>query len=564
MKRQLLIINSLLLFNLLGYSQQNLNLKHDSLLTDTISEFITDSNRIDSLLLEDTNKIKIEEPLLTDSVGYIRSETIDSTSAESLIKDSILVFKDNIEFSKYYLQNVLLKDTNNIINDTIANALKNLIQYLNLRNIDSTLSALQLTLRKDSNLFIQYDSLGNADSAGIFKRDSVFNAIQLLIEKVLDDSTRLSITNKNNDSINIWLKRDSAYNYRFRLFDDNKEIAGIQVLIKDRDNITLSFEPGTQLKKIERRSIKEPSLPITISKQEPMTLKKETLNIGIWDIFGVGTMSFSQGYVSNSVKGGQSSISTLTVLKFDANYSRRDTRWDNDAEIKLGALGLYGEEDIKDWLRKNEDIFILDSKYGQKAFNDVYYTLLADIQSQFLKGFEYPKSENDKPVSKFLSPGQMIISFGLDYKPSDNFTLMVSPLTSKFTLVIDTAGIKNHTKYGLEQDEKLKKEFGGYIKSTWKEKFNENIELENRFNMFMNYTDMFNKEKDHSKIPDIDWEFKLNFKVSQYIVTTINTHLLYDFDVQFPILDKDKKETGETEDRVQFKEYFNIGFSYRF
>jgi len=564
MKTYIITIIIFFIATTLGKSQQNVLQNTDSVKIDSILNNIANSAAIDSGLFKDTSNIKIKDSLYTDSINYTMPDLIDTTKIDSLKKDSVILFMSPVEFSKYYLNNTLLKDTTKIISDTVKNAVSNLIQYLELQNIDSSISTLQISVLKDSNLFIKYDSLGVADSSGFLKRDTVFNAIQLLINKILDDSTKLSITNKYNDSLNIWLKRDSTYNYRFRLFDDNKEIAGIQIFIKDINNINLSLEPGTQLKKIEKRSIIEPSLPISISTQEPLTLKEEVINIGIWDIYGVGTMSFSQGYVSNWVKGGQSSISTLTVLKFNANYSRLNTRWDNDAEIKLGALGLFDKEDIDHPIRKNEDIFILNSKFGQKAFNNVYYTLLGNMQTQFLKGYEYPRPDTSVLVSEFLSPGQMIFSFGLDYKPSNNFTLMVSPLTSKFTLVIDTSGIKDHTKYGLEQDEKLKKEFGGYIKSSWKESINENIDLENRFNLFMNYSDIFNQEKNHSKIPDIDWEFMLNFKVSRYVVTSINTHLIYDFDVQFPVLDENGDETGETTDKVQFKEYFNIGFSYRF
>ena len=128
---------------------------------------------------------------------------------------------------------------------------------------------------------------------------------------------------------------------------------------------------------------------------------------------------------------------------------------------------------------------------------------------------------------------------------------MISPITSKFTAVLDTNNISDHTRYGLAKNEKVKKEIGAYVNSIWKYDITKDISLINKINLFTNYLE--NPEK-----IDVDWEVLITAKISDYIIVSINTHLLYDYDVKFT------DEKGNKTDKIQFKEYFNIGISYKF
>lgn len=312
---------------------------------------------------------------------------------------------------------------------------------------------------------------------------------------------------------------------------------------------------------MEKKETKDFYIPVSISLKQPLLTLDDDLNIGIWSTGGSANLNFSQGYFANWIKGGETSISMLTIIKMEANYSKKDIRWDNNAELKLGFLGLFPENDPDQfWFRKNDDRIDINSKYGQKAYKDFYYTFLGNIQTQFIEGKEYPRPDTFVVVSKFLSPGYVILSFGMDYKPSKDFTLMISPLTNKISVSIDTASIKDHTKFGIPQDKKAKFEIGAYLKSGIKYNIKKNMQIENKFNLFTNYT-----EKPYQlRKTDIDWEFSYVLKFSHFITTTINTHLIYDYDIKFPVKDADGNDTGETKAKVQFKEYFSIGFLYKF
>ena len=241
-------------------------------------------------------------------------------------------------------------------------------------------------------------------------------------------------------------------------------------------------------------------------------------------------------------------MSALSVVKFSADYSYGKKRnLDTDVEYRLGYL-KSGQKS----LQKNDDKLEINAKYGKQAFNNVFYSVLLNFKTQFLKGYNYP---NDSiPVSEFMSPAYLVFSLGMDYKPSDKFTFMVSPLASKLTIVADTVNY-DQTRYGVGQNEKVRKEIGAYVKAISKIRFNENITLENKLNLFTNYTH-------NPQNVDLDWELDLKVKLNDYIRMSVNTHMIYDDDVEFPVI-KDGVQVGITK-KLQFKELFGIGFNFDF
>ena len=273
-----------------------------------------------------------------------------------------------------------------------------------------------------------------------------------------------------------------------------------------------------------------------------------------WKIGGNGGLNFSQGYLSYWAEGGESSISGLAVFGLYANYEKGNSKWENTLATKYGLL-KSGENE----LRKNEDKFEVSTKFGQKAFNNFYYSMMLSLKSQLAKGYEFP---NDSVVvSDFLSPGYILSSIGMDFKPTNKLSILMSPLTSKITVMCDTS--INETKYGLEEGENLKKEMGAFLKTIYKVDITKDIALENELDFFTNY-------QERPENIDVNWEVKLTMKVNDHINTTINTHLIYDDDINLPIERTRLGENGELETytgntkKIQFKEMLSIGFSYKF
>ena len=153
-----------------------------------------------------------------------------------------------------------------------------------------------------------------------------------------------------------------------------------------------------------------------------------------WTIGGNGTTGFTQTYLNNWKKGGKSALSILVVLKGFANYSSDRYKWENSAEIRAGWI-KPGVESIQ----KNDDKFELTSRFGITAFQKWFYSTEADFETQLFNGYAYP--DVSRPISGYLAPGRFMFKIGLDYKPSKNFSLLISPLTSKLVFVQDTLKI---------------------------------------------------------------------------------------------------------------------------
>jgi hypothetical protein len=146
----------------------------------------------------------------------------------------------------------------------------------------------------------------------------------------------------------------------------------------------------------------------------------------------------------------------------------------------------------------------------------------------------------------------------MDYKPTDNFTLLLSPISSKFTMMRDTSKF-NQTKYGIPAGKKTRKELGAYVKSIYSFDLNKDIHVQNKINLFTNYLN------DPQNV-DIDWELTVKMKVTELINTTISTHMIYDHDVDFPVydmVDGEEVQVGTTK-KLQFKELLSVGVSFRF
>jgi hypothetical protein len=393
--------------------------------------------------------------------------------------------------------------------------------------------------------------------------DSIRYAIRLLTDHIKNDSAHIWLKNLANDSTNIWLKRSKSDWTRFWLKNELMDSIGIWVENDNRNSLKIMLDDNLYIGKIQKQQkIDDLVLPEKVDKtlreMTPLYVKPQ-----YWETGGIGSVNLTQGVVSNWASGGESAISTLTDINMVANFSKDNTKWNNNARFKYGLIKSGNKR-----LRKNEDMFEINSEFGQKAFGRLgkyamekyntkgikhwYYSFLVSFKSQIARGYNYP---NDSVVvSGFCSPGYLVFALGLSYRPNKQTSLLISPITSKSTFVTDTVLI-DQTKYGISQDRKGKNEMGAYLESKFIYNFNEDISLENKLSLFTNYV------KNPQNI-DIDWEAILRMKITYYINALISTHFVYDDDVKVPVFNNEGVKTG-VGPRLQFKEIFSIGFSYK-
>jgi hypothetical protein len=271
----------------------------------------------------------------------------------------------------------------------------------------------------------------------------------------------------------------------------------------------------------------------TILKETPEadTTAKEKL----WKFGGNFSLTFSQVSLTNWVSGGENAISGTVGTLLTANYTKGKTKWDNTLDLGYG-LTKQGEDKVI----KNEDKIDFSSQFGKKASDKWLYSSLLGFKTQFAEGYNYP---NDSVViSNFLAPAYIIISGGMDYRPSDKLSLFLSPITGRLTIVSDKK-LSDKGAFGVKKGSNTRSEMGGFVRIVYQDKlFSENFSIRSKLELFSNYI-----EKPENV--DINWEVSLNLKLGNYITARFQTLMVYDDDMVA---------------KLQVKELFGIGFSYRF
>ena len=274
-----------------------------------------------------------------------------------------------------------------------------------------------------------------------------------------------------------------------------------------------------------------------------------------WKKGGMGSINFNQVALSNWAAGGENSMSGAAFLTLFANYAKDRLAWDNQLDL---AYGLLKSGDAK--VRKNEDKIDLNSKLGYKMSHDskFYYTFLFNFKSQFANGYDYKNDTLLKyPISKFLAPGYLLYSIGIDYKPDDAFSLYLSPLTGR-TIIVNDDMLSQAGAFGVDPGKKSLTQLGAYLRAMYKKDVFTNVNFQTKLELFSNYLD-------NPQNIAVNHEILIAMKVNKFITANIGTQMIYDDIIPVTVI----KETSgvkeaKTGPRLQFKEVFGIGLSYKF
>jgi hypothetical protein len=266
-----------------------------------------------------------------------------------------------------------------------------------------------------------------------------------------------------------------------------------------------------------------------------------------WQFGGVTSINFSQVALANWAAGGEDSYSLNSFLSLHANYKKERTIWENTLDLGYGII-KQGDREV----RKTDDKLNFSSKYGYKTNSNWYYTAALNFKTQFAKGYIYNQGEAPKKeISSLMAPAYLLASLGMEYKPSDQFYVFLSPLTGKSTFVLDDS-LSNAGAFGVDPGANARHEFGGFIKVAVIKDIWENVTFNSKIDLFSNYA---NKPQNI----DVNWEVLIAMKINKFLSANINTQLIYDDDTKY--IDEEGVERGA---RVQFKEVFGIGLSYKF
>lgn len=280
-----------------------------------------------------------------------------------------------------------------------------------------------------------------------------------------------------------------------------------------------------------------------------------------WKTGGVISLNLSQTSLTNWAAGGQNSLATNGLFSVHANYKDEESVWVTSLDLGYGLLkqGNIG-------FRKTDDKFDFLSKYGRKAFKNVYYAALLNFKTQMAPGFKYsgPANENSEKISDLLSPAYLLLALGLDYKPNTYFSAFIAPFTGRVIIVTDKV-LSAAGAFGVDPGKTTKGEFGAYMRAIYtrndfKSEFLKNVSFTTKIDLFSNYL-----EKPQNIV--VNWETLIALKVNKFISANLNTQLMYDDKIKTPIDVNGNGviDPGETfGPRVQFKEILGVGLSYNF
>ena len=261
-----------------------------------------------------------------------------------------------------------------------------------------------------------------------------------------------------------------------------------------------------------------------------------------WTKKGDFYLQFMQNYVSdNWYKGGDSNYSAVGSLTLEANYDNKNKwKWDNKLELKLGFLRSSSDSLHK--FKSNEDLIRLTSKAGLEAAKNWYYTLQLMAYTQFSRGL---KSNDPKTYSDFMSPFNLNLGLGMDYKVATKNkrltgTINFSPVSLNYRYV-DRLALS--TSFGLDEGKHSMLEFASNMTADLVWKMNDVATWKTRLYAYTSY-----------KRAEIEWENTFELRVSKYI--TANFFLYPRFD--------DSSTYDDNLGYWQFMEFCSVGFSYAF
>ncbi len=252
--------------------------------------------------------------------------------------------------------------------------------------------------------------------------------------------------------------------------------------------------------------IKVPSIPDSLRKK--------------WLKGGVFSLSAAQGSLKNWAAGGDDfSLSLNLYANGHAFYKKGRVTWDNNVDFNLGYINTTSLGS-----RKNDDRFDFYSKYGYGVSKHFSLSALFDLRTQFFDGYTYPLPNTPIFSSTSFSPEYVLLSPGIDYRPIKNLSIFVSPITSRWVVVLNPT-LSKIGAYGVDSGKHSLNQLGAFGTIMLNSKISKIITYSGRMDLFSNY--------EHNPA-NVDFYLTNLFlaKIGKIITATWSVDMIYDDDAR--------------------------------
>lgn len=299
------------------------------------------------------------------------------------------------------------------------------------------------------------------------------------------------------------------------------------------------------------------------------------------------TLGIGQGSSSNWAAGAQTfSLSITSAASLFSNYKKGKFSWKNNLDLAYAFVHT-----TDDGTRKTDDKIDLYSKATHDISKQWSLGIVGNFRTQFADGFDYDYLEKElhRRTSDFMAPGIFVLAPGFDWRPSEYFSIFLSPVSLRLIMVTndpksyyfqngaipDSLGAEDEFEtplsvlYGVDPAKKLRTEMGGYASINFSKEIAKNIAFKSKLDLFSNYLSEYQfdvtgpdqlvvtKESAAPEKIDIFWTSIFMMKVNEYLNVSFGWDIIYDDDVrQFGA---DEKSAA-----TQFKSQLTVGFSKRF
>jgi Protein of unknown function (DUF3078) len=266
-----------------------------------------------------------------------------------------------------------------------------------------------------------------------------------------------------------------------------------------------------------------------------------------WKTGGLYNLTFNQASLSNwSAGGDKNALSLSTLLSTYAFYSNGRHSWDNTLNL---AYGIVNTTSLGN--RKSDDRIDLVSKYGYDLGKKWYLSSLFNFRTQFAPGYNYPDNNTKVLTSTFLAPAYVLLSVGMDYKPNDNFSFFISPITAR-ELLVRNDSLAAVGAFGVDSGKKARFEFGAFASINWKANISKTAVYQTKLDLFSDYLH-------HPQNVSVYWTNIVAVKVTSLISMNFSLTAIYDDNI------KSTKSDGTAGGpKVQLQEIIGVGLAYKF
>lgn len=256
-----------------------------------------------------------------------------------------------------------------------------------------------------------------------------------------------------------------------------------------------------------------------------------------WNQTWIANFNGAQAIFTNWSEGGVNTISGTASTVFTKYYRQGRFTYGFRTHLRYGQSKINGND-----LRKTDDLISIRNRVTYELSEGSIYSAYGAIQfrTQFADGFDYDKATagGDSLISRWFAPAYFIEGFGLEIKPSEDFSAEIG-VGLKQTIVTDD---RLNTQYRIEEGKNIRFEGGLTFGAQYKRTIMENTEFVTSVETFTNLLIPLSQT-------DIYWANSINGRINKYLSAIFQFELRYDDDYS---------------SKVQLKQLFAAGITLNF